>query len=96
MILTLHLVDSLYQISSIAPGDSVVYAGAFSFNISSGVPNNHSLEFDLNLTTTNDSWSRQLIMQAFAPLIDFAHIIVQDGENGILDPGETTDIAHSC
>jgi hypothetical protein len=87
------LVDSLYQISSIAPGDSVVFAGAFSFEVSGSVPNNHLLEFDLDITTNDDSWSRQLIMHAFAPLINLTHIIVQDGENGILDPGETTDIA---
>lgn len=87
------LVDSLYQISSIAPGDSIIYTGAFSFDISGSIPNNHLLEFDLDIASSNDSWARELVMHAFAPVIDFTHIIVQDGENGILDPGETTDIA---
>jgi hypothetical protein len=87
------MVDSIYQISYLLPGDSVTFAGAFTFDISGLVPNNHKLEFDLDITSVNDSWSRQLIMYAFAPAINFTHVVVQDGGNGILDPGETTDIA---
>lgn len=87
------MVDSLYQISFLAPGDSVVFAGAFSFTVSNQIPNDHLLGFDLEINSGSDSWSRQLSMHAFAPVINLTHALVQDGSNGILDPGETTDIA---
>jgi hypothetical protein len=48
------LVDSLEQISAIAPGDTVVFQSAFIFNVSNQVPNNHPfhLSFSSPLMTT--------------------------------------------
>jgi hypothetical protein len=86
------LVDSLYQITAIAPGDSVVFESAFIFDISNQVPNNHPLPFELTITSADDSWSRQIPLTAFAPVVGPSYIVIQDGNNGILDPGETTDI----
>lgn len=87
------LIDSLYQISYLLPGDSVTFAGAFSFNISNQVPNNHPVLLDVDINSVSDSWSRQFTVSTYAPLVNTTHTVVQDNGNGILDPGETTNIA---
>lgn len=84
--------DSLEHIASIAPGDSIVYEAAFIFNVSNQVPNNHPLPFELNITSDDDNWARDIPLTAFAPVVEPSYVIIQDGNNGILDPGETTDI----
>ncbi len=87
------LLDSTYQVEIIHPGDSLVFADAFSFLVSKQVPDNHLLNFHLLITSSDNSWSRELVLSAYAPLVKPVVVLIQDGNNGVLDPGETTDIS---
>lgn len=87
------MIDSLHQFALLNPGDSVILTNAFSFAVSTQVPDNHPLEFSLVVTSANDSWSRELYLTAHAPNVKPVAVIIQDGSNGVLDPGETADIA---
>lgn len=87
------LINNTYQISYLLPGDSVVFNGAFSFNVSNLVPDNHPIDFHVNVTSANDNWSRHFCVHAYSPVVITTHTVVQDNGNGMLDPGETTNIA---
>lgn len=91
--LDITMIDSLHQIALLNPGDSILLTNAFSFAVSNQIPDNHPLQFDLVITSADDSWSRQLHLTAWAPVVKPVAVLIQDAGNGVLDPGETADIA---
>jgi len=87
------LIDSIYQIGAIQSNDSIIIENAFSFYVSKQVPDNHFLNFNILTVSNDDTWSRELILKAYAPVVKPMAVLIQDGNNGMMDPGETTDIA---
>ncbi|MCF7793027.1 MAG: carboxypeptidase regulatory-like domain-containing protein, partial [Candidatus Cloacimonetes bacterium] len=64
----------------------------FVFDIAEDCPNGHVVPFTINLTSDQDEWELYFTVELNAPVIDYNSIFVDDGNNNILDPGETADM----
>ncbi|MBK9290465.1 MAG: T9SS type A sorting domain-containing protein [Bacteroidetes bacterium] len=97
--LSLQLEDPFVSTSSggialppVAPGESVSLPSAFVFDVSMQVPDQHRFLATLSCVTFDGTWTRPVWLTAFAPNFVIPSIQVDDGQNGILEPGETATL----
>jgi hypothetical protein len=64
----------------------------FHLVVSEDCPDEHILDIAINVICDQDSWELQLSQLIFAPVLTLYSIFVDDGDNNVLDPGETADI----
>lgn len=68
----------------------------FTFEVAENCPDGHNAPFVLNITSYEDSWELQFVIELNAPLIEYGSHIVDDSNlgnnNSIFDPGETVNI----
>jgi len=83
------------SLSGIPPGETVTIDSAFRFIADELVPNAHEASFILNGTAAEGNWTRALTLTAWRAETEIAAAIVIDGNNGILEPGETAQLAIS-
>jgi hypothetical protein len=71
---------------------SQILVNAFTFTVSSDIPDNH--EFQMNFTVTSDqgTWDYFVLFTAFAPNIVVNDIEIDDANDNILAPDETANI----
>ncbi|MCK4652915.1 MAG: T9SS type A sorting domain-containing protein, partial [Candidatus Cloacimonetes bacterium] len=73
-----------------------VQLDAFEFDIAGNIPDQHEIEFELEITGTGrDTWFSEFNIVVNAPLLIYEDLIIDDSagnNNGILDPGETVFI----
>jgi hypothetical protein len=86
------LTDSTQLVGDVPGGQVVTISNAFAVTVSNGVPDNHRFSLLLHLSSTEQNFQRPLELVAWAPDIKVTDITVPDGDNGRLDPGETTDL----
>ncbi len=86
------LTDSVHTWGTITAGSSVTIEDAFSFTVSQTVPDLH--QFSLNSTIGDgiEEWKSSLELTANSPVIEIQEIQISDGDNSVLDPGETADM----
>ena len=85
-------IDSTQAVGDLGAGQSVTLTNAFSMTISPLIPNNHAFSLKLHVSSTEQNFQRNFDLVAYAPNITVADITILDGDNGRLDPGETTDV----
>ncbi|MCD4698708.1 MAG: hypothetical protein K8S16_20955, partial [Bacteroidales bacterium] len=86
-------IDSTEVLGNFEPGEIIEFAMAFSFDVASLVPNQHAIDLStLIIDNSGDDWASHIYLTAFAPDISSVNVIVDDGANGGLDPGETVDL----
>ncbi len=71
--------------------------GAFAFDVADYVPDQHFVDFDLEITgDSKDVWNSSFTITIHAPDLVTGNVVVDDSQsgngNGMLDPGETADI----
>ncbi|UCE66302.1 MAG: hypothetical protein JSU85_15915 [Candidatus Zixiibacteriota bacterium] len=90
------LTDSSQYYGDIADGETSYIAGAFAFDVSVDVPDNHNTNFEVEVSDANDSvWTSYFNLRAYAPELVFIEVLVDDAAgngNGILEGGETADM----
>jgi len=87
------LIDNAETLGNIQAGDSQEFSNVFTFEVANSVPDDYALIFAaLMVETGRDSWEGNINLTAYAPVISCIDVLVSDGENGRLDPGETSDI----
>ncbi len=86
------LIDSTESHSIINIGETVTLTDAFEFKVSELVPDNTLLTFVVNVQTDEVTASDTVNFVARAPRIDIINTEIIDGNNNILDPGETADL----
>jgi len=90
------LTDSSEYYGDIADGETSYIAGAFGFDVSIDVPDNHNINFEVEVRDGDDSvWTSYFVLTAFAPELVFVEVLVDDATgngNGILEGGETADL----
>jgi hypothetical protein len=84
--------DTSEYLGTIGAGQTVTVPDAFSFFISPNIPDNHQFMLTFHVSSSSQSFDKQVGMIAFAPEIVMGEVEIPDGDNGRLDPGETTDI----
>jgi flagellar hook capping protein FlgD len=64
----------------------------FNIQISSNCPDGHIVQADLTVTSQEYFWDLHFTFILNAPEIVYTTLLVNDGDNNILDPGETSDV----
>ena len=86
------ITDSTELYSSIAAGDTVTIANAFTFDVSDTVPNGHEVHFGLK-AVSGSTWLSEFTITCNAPVLAAGSLVIDDAAggngNGRLDPGET-------
>lgn len=85
----------LESVSSFPPMDidqEVLQENTFLVQTDRFVPHGHKAVFTLTLDAPEGSWSREIVFTAQSPLVEMASMVVDDGNNGILEPGETANL----
>jgi hypothetical protein len=90
------LTDDQELYGDISGGQSVSIENAFAFSITDNIPDQHAVVFQLTMTASG-TWVSDFTIIVNAPALGLGNIVVDDTEvgngNGILDPGETADLA---
>jgi len=78
---------------NIASSDSALSAPYYSFAIGNDCPDGHSIDFTVDFTDTDDNtWTSNFVVTVYAPILVYQGYAVLDG-NGVLEPGETVNLA---
>ena len=90
--------DSNESFGTIAAGASVTRTNAFRWTMGNN-PDEHDFTINTNITCSEDSWSPTMNFTAYAPILAFGSVTINDATggngNGKLDPGETATITIS-
>ncbi len=78
--------------SNILGGNSGVNLTDFNIDVAEDCPDGHIAGFDITIVSNEDSWDLNFTIELNAPEISLNSVLVDDGDNNILDPGETADI----
>jgi hypothetical protein len=87
------LTDSTATYANITPGGTAT-ASPFAYSISTTVEHNHIIEFNLEISSSQGTWVSSIWITIQAPEFVYQRYQIPDG-NGILEPGETNDVAIS-
>ncbi len=82
----------------ITANSSVEQTGAFAFTVSDIVPDQHVVQFNLDVTDGTDTWNSTFNVILNSPVLIAGSFYIDDSygnDNGRLDPGETADIVIS-
>ncbi|MFC1887724.1 C25 family cysteine peptidase [Candidatus Cloacimonadota bacterium] len=82
--------NSLYP--DIPGGGLIQNTTPFSVQVSGNCPDGHIVQADLNVTGLDYNWELRFTFILNAPTVVFSSMLINDGENNILDPGETSDV----
>ncbi len=77
---------------SLAPGDEILLPAAFSFLVALETPDQHMMELDVRVAALSGEWQRKVYLTVNAPRLEIRDYLIDDGDDGILDPGETAQI----
>ena len=86
------IVDGYENIGTIDVGQTVSFENAFSFQVASDIPDEHNFEIETSIEGMRQVWESALSYVAYAPVIELLEVVIDDGGNGRLDPGETCDM----
>lgn len=92
-----ELVDGEESYGTIAMNSTVVKNNGFEIVLAENIPDNHEINFIMNVTDVNDSlWVNEFQIKAKAPVLAAEDMIIDDSEfgnnNGLLDAGEQATI----
>jgi len=79
----------------IAVGATSLQTGAFEFTVNDVIPDQHIVQFDLEVTDGTETWNSMFNITLNAPVLSIGNYYIDDSygnNNGRLDPGETADI----
>ena len=86
--------SDLYPV--IPAGQTVSVENAFAFSISSDVPDQHPVTFNLSASNGDNTWESVFTIKANAPILHINTISINDAEggngDGELDPGESASL----
>jgi hypothetical protein len=74
---------------TLLPGQTVTIPGAFYFIVSIDIPDQSDLLFNATLTASGKAWHKDVVFTANAPDLNRKPVVIEDSDNGRLDPGET-------
>jgi hypothetical protein len=90
------LIDSLEFLGTFLPGELKTFPSAFSFNVGNGIPDNHNIVFNTLISDDlGNEWISNITIKARAPVLEPSSVVINDGNNGSLDPDETADLVVS-
>jgi len=88
----INLLTSMVSIPVIGGGQTLNILNALSFQVSPNVPDNHPFTLTMNLTSPQQNSQADISLVAFSPVFNVTRVELPDGDNGQLDPGESSDL----
>ena len=87
------ILDDNQYIGEMLVGVPIMLDNAFSFQVASDIPDDHMFIIETSIIgSTKEVWESELTYFAYAPDIELLEVVIDDGQNGRLDPGETADM----
>ena len=86
------MLDSTEVFGTIAAGDSLLIEDAFSFAVATNVPDDYPILLATSIASGLDVWEGQIKLTAYSPVVGPGNIVIDDGGDGNLDPGETAEV----
>lgn len=83
------LIDSTQYIGLLNPGQTVTVNNALSFLVSDFIPDAYIITTTSQAVATEDFFTRILPLTAYSPVLGISAISILDGNNNILNPGES-------
>jgi hypothetical protein len=83
------IIENLVNIAQLLPGESIIIEDAFTVSANIMVPDNHNGAFTLQAESNEGEWSRAINLPAYRPEFLVGNLEIMDGNNGILEPGES-------
>jgi PKD repeat protein len=79
---------------NLTPNSTSVSSGKFQIQLTNNVPDQHRVVFDVNISdnSTKTAYNSQVSFLVNAPKLSVGNMVIADGGDGILDPGETSNI----
>ncbi|PID27271.1 MAG: hypothetical protein CSB55_09050 [Candidatus Cloacimonadota bacterium] len=84
--------DSYVSENGISAGESVVFEDAVSFTVNNDIEDQTKVELAAVIISGSNSWNTSLDFTLNAPIVSVSSVLVTDGENNVLDPGDTANI----
>jgi hypothetical protein len=78
--------------NTISGGSSGTNITDFELTIAEVCPDGHIAFFEIAVTSNEDNWDLNFTLLLNAPEIGLVSVFVNDGQNNILDPGETVEL----
>ncbi len=93
----IYISDNTQAWNNIPSGTTSTETGAFGLIISIDVPDQHMVEFEIEMTDGSEFWNTTFQITIQAPALEFGiNLTIDDAiggdANGRLDPGETVDV----
>ncbi|MEO0077359.1 MAG: C25 family cysteine peptidase, partial [candidate division WOR-3 bacterium] len=85
------MIDSIKNYGDIAPGQ-IVTNGPFQFAIAPNCTNNHVVNFQLIVNSGSNNWQAGFSALVSATELAYRSHIFNDGNNNVLEPGETSNL----
>ncbi len=85
--------DNTENAGTISSGGTVNLVDAFDFDVDNNIPNEHSIEINIAITSDEGDWDSQIFLVGYAAVLELISVEVIGGDNIVLDPGETAELA---
>jgi hypothetical protein len=83
------ITNNICSLSSVAANSDVTLDDAFGISISSHVPDEHIIRFNISMGDHNNLWQSNATLTAYAPLFTLDNMVLSDDSgDGMLDAGE--------
>ncbi len=86
------LADTVEFLSVINGGETLLLDDVFNFLVAPNIPDRHSFRLTMSVVSDEVNFIRTIGLTAHAPLLQISQTLLVDGDNGMLDPGETADL----
>jgi len=86
--------DQIEIIGHLEPGQEKIINTAFSFDVSSGIPDREKLYFEASLNAESQQWKKELVYEAFSPVLAVESFEIIDDDK-VIGPGETAELVLS-
>jgi len=85
--------DNSESIGILTSGGTVELIDAFDFDVMNAIPDEHLIEVDVVITADEGEWYSNIGIIGYNAELELYNTEVIDGDNGVLDPGETAGLA---
>jgi len=90
------VIDSIELFGDIPPGDIAVPLAPFVVDVSPLSPHDHCAQLELQMSAASgDTWDAGFDLLLGAPRLTYAGRVIDDGDDGVLDPGESASLVIS-
>ncbi len=86
------IIQDEFAVQALAVGETLELSEVFTVDVNHDIPDGYQADFALSLATAEDSWTRAITLKAFNAELKAASLLVDDGDNGILDPGDEAEL----